>query len=116
MYFCNHLCLVGRLEEDVNVVFKDNNERLATFTLLIPITGSKHFFKYRVTVENQSLVEYAASCLLEGKLVFVLGKFEPALEDSGPSWVVISEDFGILHPIGSHVHPPLPMPSFNNKT
>ncbi|MEN8236333.1 MAG: hypothetical protein ABFQ95_02110 [Pseudomonadota bacterium] len=89
---------------------------MATFTLLIPIAGSKHFFKYRVAVENQSLVEYAASCLLEGKLVFVLGKFEPALEESGPSWVVISEDFGILHPIGSHVHPQLPMPPLNKET
>ncbi|MEN8236942.1 MAG: hypothetical protein ABFQ95_05305 [Pseudomonadota bacterium] len=118
MYFCNHLYLVGRLEANVQAAFKNKHERLATFTLLTPIKGSNNerFFKYRVSVENPSLVEYAESCLIAGKLVFVLGQFEPDLDESGPAWVVISEDFGMLHPIGSHVHPSLPIPALHEET
>ncbi|MEN8236931.1 MAG: hypothetical protein ABFQ95_05250 [Pseudomonadota bacterium] len=108
-YFLNRASIIGLLEANAHVFFKDNNEQLATITLLTPIDSSisgdsEQFQKHRVLVEDSLWVEYVISCLSEGNLVFVEGELDQTAGDSGSTWIVVSKKFGTIHPIHSHVH------------
>ncbi len=109
MYLVNRITIIGHLEDNPEIYWLNARKSIAIFTLLTSIEGSDQKQKHRILVQDPSFVEYAASCLSHGQLVLVEGQLEHVACNGSTdqtSWVVISETFGGLHPIASHVHKP----------
>ncbi len=109
MYLLNRVTIIGHLEDNPEIYWLNAKKSIAIFTLLTPIAGSDQKQRHHILVDDPQLVEYVASCLSSGQLVFVEGQLEHVSRNGSSdqtSWVVVSKTFGGLHPIASHVHTP----------
>lgn len=111
MHYLNRVVIIGRLAENPKIITTENSGRLAILKLSDHADEARTYKQLHVLVEPPLMVEYAESCLCEGRLVFVEGRLEQITGDFERcnnnwqyTWVVVSKTYGLIHPIGSHSH------------